>query len=211
LRLPPTPEQLAEPGNLHALIWAAQQRLRELGVRAKTLRHYRYDGFDPIVRAHQEQGLTRYSAAVTAGLVDRSRALLEQNSMRPRVWRNLRKCAAMLGELMGTGDLQRRWLPRWGLRDPGEAFEVALDGFCVSARRLGWGEDTIRSARSGIRQFLFAVEDAGITTIAGITPGAVSAAVTSVAQRRRGGLATGCSRSGRSCGIFTMPAPPAGI
>jgi hypothetical protein len=56
LRLPPTPEQLADPGDLHALAWAAQQRLRELGVSAKTLQHYRYDGFDPIVRAHQEQG-----------------------------------------------------------------------------------------------------------------------------------------------------------
>jgi hypothetical protein len=90
LRLPPTHEQLAEPGNLHALVWAAQQRLLELGSRAKTLRHYRYDGFDPIVRAHQAQGLTRYSAVVTTGLVDRSRALLELNAMRPRAWRNLR-------------------------------------------------------------------------------------------------------------------------
>lgn len=188
LRLPPTPEQLADPGNLHALVWAAQQRLRELGVSAKTLQHYRYDGFDPIVRAHQEQGLTRYSTAVTAGLVDRSRALLEQEAMRPSVWRNLRKCAAVLDEMTGTGGLQRRLLPRWGLRKPGEAFDAALEGFCVDARRLGWGEGTVRSARSGIRQFLFAVEDSGITTVAGITPGAVSAAVTVVAQRWHGGL-----------------------
>lgn len=42
------------------------------GLSAKTLQHNRYDGFDPIVRAHQEQGLTRYSAAVTAGLVDQT-------------------------------------------------------------------------------------------------------------------------------------------
>src|SRR5262249_409579 len=63
LRLPPTPEQSADQGNLHALVCAAQERLRDLGASAKTLRNYRYDGFDPIVRAHQEQGLTRYSAA----------------------------------------------------------------------------------------------------------------------------------------------------
>jgi integrase/recombinase XerD len=190
LRLPPPPGQLADQGSLHALVWAAQERLRELGVSAKTLQHYRYDGFDPIVRAHQEQGLTRYSAAVTAGLVDRSRALLEQGAMRPSVWRDVRKCAAVLNELSGTGGLQRRLLPHWGLRNPGEAFDAALEGFCVEAGRLGLGEGTVQSARSAVRQFLFAVEDAGITTICGITSSAVSDAVTAVAQRRHGGAAS---------------------
>jgi integrase/recombinase XerD len=188
LRLPPTPGQLADQGNLHALVWTAQERLRELGVSAKTLQHYRYDGFDPIVRAHQEQGLTRYSAAVTAELVDRSRALLEQQAMRASVWRDVRKCAAVLDELSGTGGLQRRLLPHWGLRHPGKAFDAALDGFCVDAGRLGWGEGTVASARSAVRQFLFALEDAGITTPSGITSGAVSDAVTASAQRRHGGL-----------------------
>jgi integrase/recombinase XerD len=190
LRLPPTPEQRAGRGNLHTLIWAAQERLRELGVSAKTLQNYRYDGFEPISRAHHEQGLTRYSAAVTAGLVDRSRALLEQKAICPSVWRGVRKCAAVLDELSRTGGLQRRLLPHWGLRHPGEAFDAALDGFCVEVGRLGWGEGTVASARSAVRQFLFAVEDAGITSLSGITSGAVSAAVTVVAQRRHGGLAT---------------------
>ena len=190
LRLPPTPQQLAELGNLHALVWMAQERLREFGVSAKTLRHYRYDGFDPIVRAHQEQGLTRYSAAVTAGLVDRSRALLDQGAMRANVWRNVRKCATVLDELSGTGGLERRLLPRWGLRHPGEAFDAALEGFCVEAGRLGWGQGTVASARSSIRQFLFALEDFGVTTLSGITSGAVSDAVTAVASRRVGGLAS---------------------
>ena len=191
LRLPPTSGQVADQGNLHALVWAAQQRLRELGVTPKTLQHYRYEGFDPIVRAHQEQGLTRYSAAVTAGLVDRSRALLGQGSMRPSVWRNVRKCAAILDELSGTGGLRRQLLPHWGLRHPGEAFAAALEGFCVEAGRLGWGAGTVQAARSAVRQFLFAVEDAGIiiTTVGGLTAGAVSDAVTAVARRRHGGAA----------------------
>jgi integrase/recombinase XerD len=190
LRLPPTPGQWDEQGNLHALVWAAQERLRELGVSAKTLQHYRYDGFDPIVRAHQDQRLTRYSAAVTAGLVDRSRALLEQGAMRPSVWRNVRKCAAVLEELSDTGGLQRRLLPHWGLRHPCQAFAAALEGFCVGADRLGWGEGTVQAARSAVRQFLFAVEDAGITAVGGLSAGAVSDAVTAVAQRRHGGATT---------------------
>ena len=190
LRLPPTPEQLADQGNLHILAWTAQQRLREFGLSAKTLQHYRYDGFDPIVRAHHEQGLTRYSAAVTAGLVDRSRALLEQGSIRPSVWRNVRKCAAVLDELSRTGGLQRRRLPDWGLRHPGEAFDAALEAFCVEADRLGWGAGTVQAARSAIRRFLFVLEDAGITTVAAITSGAVSDAVTAAARPRRGGLST---------------------
>jgi hypothetical protein len=38
LRLPPTPGQLADPGNLHALVWAAQEKLRELGLRQRRCR-----------------------------------------------------------------------------------------------------------------------------------------------------------------------------
>lgn len=186
--LPPTPGQLADPSDLHALVWTVQQWLREFGVTAKTLLHYRYEGFDPIVRAHQEQGLTRYSGVVAAGLVQRSRALLEQGAMRASEWRTVRKCAAMLDELARTGGLQRRLLPRWGLRHPGEAFDTALEGFCVEAGRLGRGAGTVASARSAVRQFLFALEDAGITTVTAITAGAVSDAVTVVAQRRHGGL-----------------------
>jgi integrase/recombinase XerD len=189
-RLPPTPGQMADPGDLHALMWTAQQRLREFGVTAKTLQHYRYEGFDPIMRAHQEQGLTRYSAEVTAGLVKRSRTLLEHGAMHASVWRNVRKCAAMLDELARTGGLQQRLLLRWGLRHPGEAFGTALEGFCVEAGRRGWGAGTVASARSAIRAFLFALEDAGITTVAAITSGAVSDAVTAAARSRRGGLAS---------------------
>jgi integrase/recombinase XerD len=190
LRLPPTPGQLADQGNLHALVWTAQERLRELGVNAKALQHYRYDGFDPIARAHQRQGLAQYSAAVTAGLVDRSRALLEQGATRPSVWRKVRKCAAVLDELSRTGGLQRRLLPHWGLRNPGKAFDAALEGFCLEAARLGWGEGTVASARRAVRQLLFAIEDAGISIVSGITPGAVNDAVTAVAQRRHGGAAS---------------------
>jgi hypothetical protein len=203
LRLPPTPGQLADQGNLHALVWTAQQRLREFGVSAKTLQHYRYDGFDPIVRAHQEHGLNRYSETVTAGLVDRSRALLEQDAMRASVWRNVRKCAAMLDELAHTGELQPQRLPHWGLRNPGEAFDTALEAFCVEAGRLDWGQGTVASARSSIRQFLFALENDGITTVAAITSGAVSDAVTAAAQaaaRRIGDLAV------RGQGVPAAPA-----
>jgi hypothetical protein len=189
-RLPPTPGQLADQGNLHALVWTAQEWLREFGLSAKTLQHYRYDGFDPIMRAHHEQGLTRYSAAVTAGLVDRSRALFGQGAMRASVWRNVRKSAAVLDELARTGGLQQRRLPHWGLRHLGEAFDTALEAFCVEAGRLGWGAGTVASARSAVRQFLFALEDAGITTVAAITSRAVSDAVTAAAQHRRGGLST---------------------
>jgi hypothetical protein len=47
LRLPPTPEQLAEDDNLHALVWVAQQLLRDKGLSAKTLHNYHRDGFHP--------------------------------------------------------------------------------------------------------------------------------------------------------------------
>lgn len=57
------------------------------------------------------------------------------------------------------------------------------------ARSGGGGHGPVGSQRAPATQFLFAVEDAGITTVGGITSGAVSDAVTAVAERRRGGLA----------------------
>jgi integrase len=187
LRLPPTREQLAEEGNLHALVWSTQQVLRDR-VSAKTLRNYGYDGFDPIVRAHQEQGLTRYSAKVTALLVARSRLLFENGTMCRSVWHGLRKCAAVLDEVFATGRLEPRVLAQWGLRQPREELKVVLDQFCIDAAQLGWGEGTIGTARSAVRQFLFAAEDAGITAVNEYTPRVVSAALTKVAQRRGLGL-----------------------
>ena len=192
MRLPPAPEQLAEVGNLHALVWVAQQMLRDQGLSAKTLHNYHRDGFHPIVRAHQEQGLTGHSPQVTAGLLARSRVLLENGSMCPSVWRGLRTCAAVLEEVAATGRLKPRirYQPRWGLRQPGDELKAALDRFGVAVCELGWAEGTIAGAHSAVRQFLFAVEDAGIATVGGLTPCVVSNAVTVAAWRRAGGLGT---------------------
>jgi integrase len=192
LRLPPTPEQLAEDDNLHALVWVAQQLLRDKGLSAKTLHNYHRDGFHPIVRAHQEQGLTGHSPRVTAELLARSRVLLENGAMCPSVWRGLRTCAAVLEEVAATGRLEPRirYQPRWGLRQPGQELKAALDRFRGAACEFGWAEGTIAVAHSAVRQFLFAVEDAGITTVGGLTRRVVSDAVTVAARRRAGGLGT---------------------
>jgi integrase len=187
-RLPPTREQLSEEGNLHVLICEVQRQLRAGGLSEKTLRNYDYDGFDPIRRAHRASGLTRYSPEVAVELVDHSRRLFEGGRMSPSVWRGLRVCAARLAEVAMTGRVGTDRLARWGLREPSAGFVAALGGFCAAAAEAGWSGATITSARSAVRQLLFAFEDMGATSTSGLTPPLVSDAVTVVAGRFAGGL-----------------------
>jgi hypothetical protein len=95
--------------------------------------------------------------------------------MRPSVWRDMRKCAAVLDELSRTGGLRRRLLPHWGLRNPGEAFEaVGKDGTRVpicfgvpdkaSADRIDegrWSPGRSRAGTPGVRRLCPEVAEVG--------------------------------------------------
>jgi integrase len=113
--------------------------------------------------------------------------------------------------------------PRRGLRQPCDEFGDAVDRFCVAAAdERGWADGTIATARSAVRRFLFAVEDAGVTAVSELTRRVVSGVVTNAAQRYAGGLgswlfdvrtflrhlhAVGATATDLSLSVPRLPAP----
>jgi hypothetical protein len=189
LRPAPTADEQADRDNLHALVWNTQQALKASGLSAKTLANYQYDGFDRVVRAHRDLGLTRYSETVADQVVGDARDSYERGAMGTAAWRAVRRCVAKLGEYRQTGRVTRDQLPRWGLREPGPGFANVLGEFCAASLEAGTlAASTIGVARSSVRRFLFTLEDAGVATLDGLTRRAVSDAVTSRCRELRGGL-----------------------
>jgi integrase/recombinase XerD len=179
-------------GVLRSLIRLSLGLLKEQGLTPDSLRRYN-SGFMKVFRSHQEVGLAQYSHDVAAELVARSQALVEQGEFARRAWGSLRRCVVVLDEVASTGRLGPR--PRrqrtWGLRQPCDEFNEVLGRFCVAgAAGHGWVKGTLAGKRSAVRQFLFAIEDAGVAAVSGLTRRIVSDTVTITAQRYAGGLAT---------------------
>ena len=81
------------------------------------------------------------------------------------------------------------YVPAWGLREPSAEFGRLVNDFCKYASQTAiLDESTIRTVKSAIRQFLFALEDAGITSFKGISLNDISTAATNMSRKYKGGL-----------------------
>jgi integrase/recombinase XerD len=65
----PTPEQLANPDDLFALIWRVRQAFLKAGLTKRTVKHYPAEGMTVILRRHIEQGLSHYSEPMATEMV----------------------------------------------------------------------------------------------------------------------------------------------
>lgn len=174
--------------DIHVLARAALDALKVSGASAKTLREYEKTGFVELRRRFHDHGQQAFSEGLADVIVAEARAELDGGVIRGWRWRAIRRAAHVLTVFSATGGVERLPSPQWGLRQPGDVFDEHLNGFAVAAVELGWAEGTVRSARSAVRQFVFAVEDAGITSLGEFTPRVVTDTVTIVAARLAGGL-----------------------
>ena len=75
-------------------------------------------------------------------------------------WHLVRRSAALLETFHKTGTTNLLTLPKWGQREPAEAYGQMLEAYCANASREGRKCDsTIKATKSVIRRFLFALED----------------------------------------------------
>lgn len=177
-----------EAVSIDVLARSALDALKDSGASAKTLWEYEKTGFAELCLRFEARGQAVYSRELADTIVCEARAELDAGVMRPTRWGAMRRAADVLAAFAATGGIERPRSPWWGLRQPGEAFGEHLDQFAIAAAALGWREATIASARSAVRQFLFAAEDAGISSVGELTPGIVSDTVTVVARRLAAGL-----------------------
>lgn len=185
----PTPEQLADPDDLFALIWRVKQALLKAGLTKRTVRHYTAEGMTVILRRHIEQGLVRYSESLTTEMVAEIRHKYEQGFTSRVSYQNLRKASFFLVEMHRTRDITFCKIPDWGQREPAPEFAALLLHFCDNATRTGiLAGSTVKTARSAIRTFFFELEACGRRSFDSITLAEISDTITRMADRYTGGL-----------------------
>lgn len=168
---PPTISQLSEKENVYVLAWNVRQQLIEQGLTANTVRHYSEEGLNLIIKGHYDSKTEIYSEKITDDLVIKKRTQYEEGKTRRQAYQNLRKAAFLIKEMHETGKITLEKLPVWNIREPAAEFSALLSDFrkiCVTENRLT--ESSTLSILSAIRQFLFAIEDAGIKTVKKISP-----------------------------------------
>jgi site-specific recombinase XerD len=181
----PTPEQLADPDDLFALIWRIRQALLGAGLTKQTVRHYTDEGMSVILRKHTEQGLTHYSEALASEAVAKIRSRYEQGLTARVAYQNLRKASFLLAEMHRTGRVTFDQVPHWGLRQPAHRFSSLLQHFCDNANRTGlWAKSSVKTVRSAIRTFFFELEARGRRSFDGVTLAEISETITQMAKRR---------------------------
>jgi len=185
----PTPEQLADPDDLFALIWRVKQELLKAGLTKRTVQHYTVEGMTIILRRHTEQGLAHYAESLASDMVTEMRSKYEQGLTSRVSYQNLRKASFLLAEMHRTGDITLYKVPDWGQREPAPEFSALLLHFCDNANRTGiLAGSTVKTARSAIRTFFFELEARGRKSFDGITLAEVSDTITHMATRYTGGL-----------------------
>jgi len=187
----PSPEQLADPDNIFALVWRTKQALHEAGLKKGTIRHYTTEGLSVILRKHTSQGLEQYSESLVSGMVAEVRSRYENGETSRLSYQDLRKAAVLLSEMHKSGKITLSPLPNWNLREPAPVFATLLQGFCDNANRTGaLATSTIKVAKSAIRVFLFELEGRGFQSFDRITLAVVSNCVTTIARRYKGGISS---------------------
>ena len=208
--------------SIYVLASSALDALKDSGVSAKTLWEYEKTGFAELCRRFEARGQVAYSRELADTIVREARVELDAGAIRRTRWGAIRRAADVLAAFATTGGIERPRSPWWGLRQPTEAFGIHLDLFAAAVAELGWREATIASARSAVRQFLFAAEDVGIVSVGEFTPSIVSDLVTVVAGRLTAGLGhwlfavraflrhlhnTGVTGTDLSLAVPALPAP----
>lgn len=166
----PSAEQLRDNEDLFALVYRIKQELPKLGLSAKSIRNYAYDGFDVILRYCIQHGITKYSKDELKNFVAEVRSMYENRQLNRTIYQNARKAAGMIEEYHDTGKLEWHYLPAWGTKELTPLFSRTLDDYCETNRRnRTLADGTIATSKSAIRQFLFCVEDMDIYDFSTIT------------------------------------------
>jgi site-specific recombinase XerD len=187
----PASHEAENPDSIIALVRRTEQALAAFELTPKTLQNYRYDGFDRILRRHNDLGLTDYSPALTNEIVVQTRAAYEKGEICRSVYQNVRKTAALLAEVHSTGVVIWRQLQNYRLRQVKEGFSEMLDIFCADALKTGSIKaGTVTQATYFIRQLLFELEDSGFYSFENVTPRILNECITRVAQRYSSGTST---------------------
>jgi len=166
----PSPAQLCDRDNLLVLVYLTKQELLKFGLSPKAMRNYTYDGFDPILRYCEEEGITKYEPEKIECIVLEARTDYENQRLGRNAYQSIRKAASLLNEYHETGKLTWGCLPNWGTRNATSHFAQIVDLYCEEKRTTGeLCKGTIATSKSAILNFLFCLEDMGFRDFSEVT------------------------------------------
>lgn len=185
----PTAKQFADPGNIFALVWAANRQMEQLGLTESTVRHYREEGLSVLLKRHYDSGIEHYSDELVSQAIGERCLQYEQGLVGRTSYQNLRKAAAMIREFRQTGKITLGRLPDWGQRELAPHFRVTLGKFCAHITERGnLAETSIGAVKSVAHIFLLELEDYGVASIETASVMDIVACATKMLGRYSGGL-----------------------
>jgi len=187
----PTDEQLADPDNIFHLVWKTKKHLEKLGLTSSSVRHYTNEGLSVILRLHYDNGTESYFKEYVDNAVKEKRCQYKQGKISRQAYQNLRKAASLLDEMHTNGFIHLERLSNWELKQlPPEYNNVVNDFINWANKHSRLAASTIMGSKSAIRQFLFAMEELNVLSISGFNGLTINMAVSRMAQRYSGGLAS---------------------
>lgn len=148
-----------------------------------TLKNYKKDGFRPIRRFFNEQGCTQFSNLLIDDCIKSAWEAHQGGNRSLHQFQVLRKAASLLREVYETGTIQWRMLPAWRTRELAADFHSILADYLVCIAGA-YRSSTVRSKQNVIRQFLFFLDDGGITDLSRLSAKSLLAYLGFISARR---------------------------
>lgn len=140
---------------LSELVFQTQESLSKLGLKEKTLKNYKFNGFYPILAYFKENNLTYYSKEAVAEIVLQTYLRYEQKETYYAKFKSIRRAASWLDETANGAALDRKPLRQWkvnpfheipkGSLDDNHNISVLIYNTRQAMAGLGLSENTLKN------------------------------------------------------------------
>lgn len=180
-----SPNQIVQLENdLETLIINAQAEHAKLYKSQFTLDMYETCGFNAFHRYAERLGIVRYSNELIDGFIAEVRNQFDNHMFTTAVFSIRYKSAIAIRQFHDTGRINPIERKPRDTRDPSSQFSSTISEFCdwLSSKR-GVSSSSISRIKSGIRQFVFTIEDMGVDSVSEITRPVIRDSIADLSMR----------------------------
>jgi integrase len=171
MRQKPSEKQLNEKDNIYGLLWKVKQEIAGFGYAGSTLKHYNNDGFDPLMRRHNENGLSEYCSETAERLADEYYEKFRDGLIKQSyIYETMRRVVSYIEEYRENGKLEWKRQPPINAWKPSAYFDEILVKFEKSLLQSGnLTPSTVKNILVASRSFLKEIEKRQFQSFDGIT------------------------------------------
>lgn len=181
---PPSEMQLANPGNIYALVWKTGKALETSELSKANIKRLQEQGLRRVLQFHIDEKTEVYSEELVNIKISELHDNYEKGLITSSAFQYIRKSADYVREMHDTNGITNRMLPRWGLREPIEPFKKILVEYVEFEKEAGvLGESSINEMKYRIRTFVFELEDNGYNSMECFKCDIINSIITSIVSR----------------------------